>query len=495
MELVDYFKIVIGIVGYLFIAPLLGFLIRNYRPGQLLCFVSMLVGTAFHTDQITLTVLSVNHTGHTRGFEISFMVFCAIILVVASVFGRRSEFKLVPPGLFFFAAFCIVGLLTLILTVPIAWPRSLIDLESNGDWVNGMYIWEAMFKFSQLTLVFIAAHAFVRSKSDILWFCRAMAIALIIAGTYALYDRYVGGVHRVRGTFDHSNALGIWAYLGALPCLAVSFHKKVPPFTTILLLTGFSLGAIAAVLTISRATQMILAVLSLFFVIHGVATHRNRKAFTLLIAFSLFAGIAAYKAKDTIQERVAGAKLADAHDKEEEIEDLRIVLGRQSALMLGDSFMGIGWNNYQVACSRPVLRYSAVLEEHEAADGDNHSVETFLRNPTVESLYWYLLAETGYLGFACFVLFLGSTLWLMMKAYWRYRGTWLGDFLLSAVIVLSALYAHSHLEKVLLQTKNIVPWFALLAIASKLETIRRRGNGAINPQTRESVHLGSPIEA
>ena len=218
----EYTKIVLGIGGYFIVAPLLGLMLRSYRPGHVVLFLGMIVATAFHTDQVTLTAFSENHTGHTRGFEVSLMVFCAIALLVACFFYDRGDVRLKPPGFIFYLAFCLAGAFTLALTMPISWPRSLVNLESGGSWIDASKIWEAILKFGQLSLVFLATHAFIRSKADILWCCRALAAALIIAGIYALIDRYAFGVHRVRGTFDHSNSFGIWAYMGAIPCLAVS---------------------------------------------------------------------------------------------------------------------------------------------------------------------------------------------------------------------------------------------------------------------------------
>lgn len=483
--MIEYAKILIGLVAYLLVAPLLGFLMRQYRPGQIAAFMGMIVGTAFSTDHIMLTAFNVNHTGHTRGFEISFMVFCAIILVVAGMTGRWKAFRFCPPGFFFYALYCVAGTITLLLALPIPWPEVLVDLENGGRWVNAMYIWEAVVRFCQLGLVYLATHSFIRNKGDILWFCRAFALALIIVGIAALYDRYVGGTHKVRATFDHENSLGAWAYMGAMLCLAVSFHPKVGLWTSLFLFCGYGAGAVAAVLTVSRATAAIVGVLSLAIAGYGLIRNPSRKGALIGVCFLLAMLVGTYQYRDTIQERFLQSALADKRDREAETEDLRIVLNRQSKVMLKDSFLGIGWNNYQVACSRPVLRYSAIFEEHEAADGDKHAEETFYRNPTTECLYWYLLAETGYFGFFCYVAFMAVTLWLVFKAYLRYRGDWVGDFLFAALLVLGATYAHSWLEKVLLQSKNMVPWLALLGIAAKLETIRRVKNRRV--QTEEAV--------
>lgn len=469
----EYVKIAIGLVSYLMVAPVLGFLIKDFRPGQIAVFVAMIAGTAFHADQITLTAFSVNHTGHTRGFEVSLMVFAAIALLSSQLFGKSDEIRLMPPGFFFYGAFCLAGASTLILTIPIPWPEVLVSLENDGEWIRARNIWESILKFSSLSLVYLATHAFIRSKTDLLWFGRSLAIALIIAGTYALFDRYVSHVHRVRATFDHSNAFGIWAYMAAIPCLALSFHRKVPFFTALLLFVGYCFGAVSTVLTVSRATLMIVGILSLIVAVLGIFKNRTRRSYGMGILFALAAGYVAYASMDTIMERVGLMQNTAAVEKEAETEDLRIVLARQASVMLGDSVLGIGWNNYQIACSLPVTRYVGILIEHEAADGDNHSEETFYRAPVVESLYWYILAETGYVGFACFLLFMFSTLWLALKHSFLQRKTWVGDLPVAIVLVLGALYMHCFLEKVLLQTKNAVLWLALLGVSSKLETIYR----------------------
>ncbi len=486
MALIELVKIALGVVTYLFVAPTVGFLIKDYRPGQRFVFALMVILTAFPADQVTLTINSINHTGHTRGFEISYMMVCAIILVFASLFGKKSQLNILPPGLIFYGLYCFFGSLTLLLTFPVELPSFLVDLENNGDWVSGRSIWEALFKFGQLGLIFIAAHAFVRTKEDILWYCKAAAVAAIILGTYALRDRYLSGVHRVRATFDHSNAMSIWAYMMAVPCLSVVFHRSVPRKTAALLLIGFVFGSISVILTVSRASFVILAALAIGAVVWGQIRHRGPRTHLITAIFVLVAAVVVVQARDTILSRFQGAQDVAQKQEEKEEEDLRVVLCRQASVMLSDSVFGIGWNNYHIACSRPVLRYSAVLEEHEAADGDKHSEETFYRNPTVESLYWYVLAETGYFGFASFAAFGLITLWFIFRNWWRLRKDWLGDFLLVLGVVLIAVYLHSTLEKVLLQTKNTTQWLVLLGMVSKIETTRRRAkrNGKAPEEAR-----------
>ena len=71
----------------------------------------------------------------------------------------------------------------------------------------------------------------------------------------------------------------------------------------------------------------------------------------------------------------------------------------------------------------------------------------------------------------------------------------LGDFLAAFVLVFVASYMHSFLEKVLLQTKNAVLWLTMLAVASKLETIRRRKAKEASLDTNKSGTLESAESA
>lgn len=53
----EYVKIAIGLVSYLMVAPVLGFLIKDFRPGQIAVFFAMIAGTRLsrrsdHADRI-----------------------------------------------------------------------------------------------------------------------------------------------------------------------------------------------------------------------------------------------------------------------------------------------------------------------------------------------------------------------------------------------------------------------------------------------------------
>jgi hypothetical protein len=166
-------------------------------------------------------------------------------------------------------------------------------------------------------------------------------------------------------------------------------------------------------------------------------------------------------------------RMHEASSREEE-HDLRAILNAQSKAMLHDHPLGVGWNNFGVANSLPVEKYAAILMDWDQSRGFRLIEENYLANPLTESLYWLLLAETGYAGFASFALFLLLTLWWALRgtaAYWRTPTGYLAAGLL---VALGLTYIHGSVERVLTQTKNLSMWLILAGFLARIEHNRRR---------------------
>jgi O-antigen ligase len=159
--------------------------------------------------------------------------------------------------------------------------------------------------------------------------------------------------------------------------------------------------------------------------------------------------------------------------------------------MLQDSRTGIGWNNFAWALN-PSYRYGDVIDDWERDRG--HKVDSDYAKGVVESHYWLLLAETGYPGFAGYLLFIGITSWRCLRATWRGRGTFPGVFaggLFAGVILI---YAHSNFERVLTQTKNMSMWLILLGTAARANTwvMGRRIDGKTVRETAPAARSAVP---
>jgi O-antigen ligase len=138
--------------------------------------------------------------------------------------------------------------------------------------------------------------------------------------------------------------------------------------------------------------------------------------------------------------------------------------------------LGIGWNNFGIANSRPRGdQYSEILEEWDRDRGFTIYDENYHANPLTESLYWLWLAETGWLGFGSFLLFAAATLWWTLRSAIAGRGTLLGTLAAALFIGLLICYGHGTVERILTQTKNLSHWLMLAGMGAGLEMNRRAG--------------------
>ncbi|MEN9975529.1 MAG: hypothetical protein RLZZ282_1535, partial [Verrucomicrobiota bacterium] len=174
------------------------------------------------------------------------------------------------------------------------------------------------------------------------------------------------------------------------------------------------------------------------------------------------------KAADTYALREGG----DSSPK----NDLRYALNQQSAAMHEDHpWVGIGWNNFGLANSRPLgLKYSQILERWEANRGSRIYPEKFMANPLTESFYWLAIAETGALGFVAILLFLGISLWHGVRSTVYFWKTPSGLLLYGISVALGVAYLHLQVERILVQTKNLTTWIIFCAILSRAEWWRRQ---------------------
>ena len=156
--------------------------------------------------------------------------------------------------------------------------------------------------------------------------------------------------------------------------------------------------------------------------------------------------------------------------------DLRYALNLQAAAMLQDHpWVGIGWNNFGLANSRPQgTKYSQVLERWESNRGRKIYPELYTENPLTESLYWLQLSETGMLGFGTFMLFAALTLWYGLRSTISFWRTPLGLAFCGLTVALMITYFHGQVERVLTQTKNLTTWIMLCALLARAEWWRRQ---------------------
>jgi hypothetical protein len=447
----DFIKAPIILFGYFILAPILAVLIKNSRPAQSGVFAMMVFMTSWHITKFTLMLHSVEtYRGHTKGFEFSFIEILAVSLILASYLGRKpadTGWRLLPPGVFLYFLYCAVSFLS-IFHAP-----------------DKLYVIMATIRFTKAALIYIGAFHFIRSEQDVHLLLKALSGTLVVQMLVVLKMKYVDHFYQVHGWFEHQNPLAMWAYMCGLPLLACAM-SAVKTNDGRWYTAGFAATAIIVQSSLSRASLIAFAL--------GVV---------LVVCLALFDKITARRvvfimgmgAVGTLGIMLAAATImARFHDEGNEASgETRKVMNLASKAMLKDSAVGIGWNNFALTINQP-FPYGDVIDDAQRDRGQK--VDEDYAKGVVESHYWLLLAETGYGGFATYLLFITVTSWWCFRAALHWRGEFLAAFSGGLLVALTLIYLHSNLERVLTQTKNFSAWLILLGTAARVETWRRAAN-------------------
>lgn len=446
----EILKLLIVLSGYFAMAPLLGWTLSRSRIAERSVLCLLVFMTSWFPSKLTMMVNSVElYRGHTKGFEFSLMVALGIALTVCSFLKRPPGFRGVPPGLWLYLLYCALSCLSLI---------------PAGNKIYGLM---AAWKFTSAAFIFVGAYHAFRDDEDLRWVLRTLAGTLILQTLVCLKMRFLDGRWQVHGWFEHQNPMCMWAYLCAIPLLAVAFSPKTERNDTNLYFSAIAATALMILLSVSRAGLAAFVVGSI--AVTGLAFLRgvSFKKLTITGIGALAAVVAGMLALDSLMARV------HEDSSRENEEDLRPVLNRQSKAMLHDSPVGIGWNNFGVANSLPKERYVTILMDWDASRGFRIIDENYEAGPLTESLYWLLLSETGYQGFISYVAFLGLTLWWATRGLMRHWNTPLGYFIGGVLVALALTYLHGSVERCLSQTKNLSAWLIFAGFMARVETLRR----------------------
>jgi len=431
---------------------------------------AMVVALAFPATSFTLNIFNVDmYRGHTRGFETSIVEIIAVAILVEAWLRKRHPFRGMGIALGAYALYCLSCMLGV----------------GNAPQVG--YASMALFKFSKAFLVFAAAFTAIENKDDFLLLAKAMVVALLIQVPFAIWQHYGLQQYRVQGLFPHPNSLGMWSYLLGLPLLGLAMSRRVDVVESLFYLAGTMAAISLVVLTYSRASIAgtglgIAAVVAASIVLRPIL-----KNIVILLGLLFSLVLILMFSTDSIVARF------EQSEGKPGVEDFRSVLERQSAAMLDDHPLGVGWNNYCIMNSRPEpgVKYSRIIEVWQEDDlGHRVNPDTFRRNALVESIYWLHLAECGYPGLVAYLLFLLLSVVWTVRCSGRHRHNAFGGFAIGLLAAICLTYAHGTLERVMTQTKNLDTWLILLGLVCRIDYLRRFERRGSRPLTTQ-VFRGS----
>ncbi len=446
-------KILVIALIYFGVGPMLGFLMRGKDLFRRIALGFMAFELVRPPSDFTLMLYSIEkYRGHTKGFEFNFLEAIAIGFVVTSLLEGRRDFRWSPPALWAWFLWIVVGLFSVVHAI------------------EPLYVFMPAFKFVKMGIIFVGVFAALRDDKDLLAMMRGFAVALLVQVVICLWGRYVQGGFRVMGWFEHQNPMAMWSYMVAFPILGLALTKETKPFDVYLFFSAFASAGLVVVLSVSRASLAAMGIGAALILFGSFLQGFTVRRIAVAVGGGLGAIFVLAMAADTFMERMG--------EDDSPKNDLRFALNQQSAAMLKDQpLVGIGWNNFGLANSRPQgTKYSAILERWEENRGRNIYPEQFRANPLTESFYWLLLAENGFLGMATLAIFLLLTVWFAMRSTIAFWKTPMGLMLMGIFVAFSITYLHCKVERVLTQTKNLTTWIMFCALVSKTEWWRREKN-------------------
>lgn len=383
------------------------------------------------------------YRGHTKGYHFYFNHALAIALVVARFLESPRSFKWLPPGMGLYLFYCFSSSLSLLS----AQDTNLVLMTAH--------------KMLFASWILLAAFHSLRTSDDLKFFVRVMTYTLLWQLLVVLKLKYLDGVYQVRGTFEHQNPLAMYSVMIGMIFLATAMGPQFKGANRALI--GFLATAVITQSTFSRAALAVFAAgtVGLLVVCLLERPTWRRILTTTFLGLVGIAGIA-YSVDRIVERFQDRANVASG--------ELRKVMNKTCREMVKDYPLGIGWNNYALMVNPP-YRYAEIYYDWDRDRG--MPVDETAANPVVESHYYLLLAENGYLGLISYLLLIGVALFRNVRAYFSFGFSFERALSLGIAAGCALNYAQSSLERVLTQPRNMMLWLILLGITGRLEWMRR----------------------
>lgn len=399
------------------------------------------------------------YRGSTRGIEVSYLDLLALILLVSSLSARHREGRRFfwPPSLGLLLAY-------------FGWCFLNVAIFSDPK-IFGVF---ELTKVARGILLFIAVAAYIRSPREIRLFIWALVGTIFFEAAVCLYDRYVEGVHRIRGTLGHPNSLSMYC-LQTVPIFITAFFAiDAPKRLRNACILAATVAAGCVLLSISRTGFAALILISgASFVLCAGLRLTPRNAGIALLGLVLATAMVA-KSYDTIMSRLAGFDLQQEYFSE---QGDRGGYFRLAAPAIADKpVFGVGLNNWSWWISNRYAEESG--NEMEPYPSVDSAPDTFGQAAPAHNLYLLTVTELGWPG----LLFLGALLihwlWITGTALLRRHETMTDLVRVGAFLSLCGVMMQSFTEWEFRQTSTFFLGHIVMAVGAALYHYRPRGQKA-----------------
>ena len=374
--------------------------------------VLMLMGAlpwVLDTFHLFMAIISwVDWPGYVKGFEFSLLDALALAVYLSLPrHGLRCHFR--SMALYFVAALLSV----LLARVPMA---------------ALFYAWQLARMYLVYAVVTTACAADLRAVRALM---NGMVAGLFLEAADVVWERFGLGVLQAGGT-THQNLLGMMSHFVVFPFFALLLTGERGWLPA----AGTLAGVIVQVLTTSRATLGLAGfAYAALFVLSAVRQWTSQKGRILLIGVAVAASLAPFIISSLEHRFAVENAIVGNYDE-------RAAFERAAAMILSDYPLGVGANHYADV---------SITEGYSAKAGVAPTRGSMTAQ--VHNIYWLVVAETGYLGLATFVLFLLRPMTVAFACGWRHRKDRRGDLLLGLGMALLIVYIHSFFEWIFITFK------------------------------------------
>jgi len=349
------------------------------------------------------------YRGPDRGFEFTAadLVCWALVIAIVARFPRRIEWF--PRNTWLLALFFLNAC---VLAVTAAEPL-----------FTAFSLWKCLRIFCLYWCTVNCLRLGARRRYVWLGYAGAAAVLTVLA----VEQKYLQGIYRIHGPFDHSNTIPLYANL-ILPVLLIwgLCDRELPLWKSVASI-ALSLGLLFTVIcTFSRAGIALAAgcfLCSVLWVNLRSSSVRVRVS-TLALGLLLTVGVV----------RVAGPILNRIETAPKASETARDEFNYAAELMLHDHPFGVGLNNF-----------SYVLTTHTAYRARFEAMKNEETAGVAHHIYWLTAAETGYLGLALYLAIVVRFCWSALRGSIR-RKSIHGTLLFGVFLGFCALQASGFYE-------------------------------------------------
>ena len=473
-DLVSFFLIAIAIPAAVVVTCL------SHRARDA-AFVLMTFGCVI-TDKLDVNFATrFWYRGSTRGFEFSFIDILAISVLVSSLLlPRPGRSRWYWPGSL---GFLVLYLFYCCFSVSISDPKLFGLFELS--------------KIVRSIIVFLAAAMFVRTERELCLLVFALGCAVCLEGLMALKHRYLYGMYRVPGTFDHPNSLSMYLCMIA-PVLVAAINSDLPRYLKAFCYLSLGVATVVILMTVSRAGIPVFGCVVLGAAAWCVSLRITFRKIVVAMTICLLMTGLLYKSWDTLIARFTLSPI-EAEYSAENFESRGFYL-RIANEILSDRFFGVGLNNWSWWVSaeygpRLGIPYEGYPGMNEVPSKE--SLSRFVFAAPAHSLAALTVGELGWPGLIVFGLLWLRWFHMGLRFLGRRSSAAMHCFGVGFFFAICGIFLQSVIEWVYRQTQILFTFYILLGALASLCYARRQARSMAPPTVMESddvARFEEPIE-